>query len=172
MLQHQQHEQSEKIRDELTGEHPAGHIVQFSLAILFFAVWIADCFFIELTTQLNQFVPLVIRIPLGIVLLFVSYYLIKQSHALVFHEKREKPGVIQDGVYGVVRHPMYLSELLLYLGLVVLNISLAALLVWVLAFGFLHYIARYEERLLLGRFGAEYAAYMREVSMWMPWIRV
>ena len=35
----------------------------------------------------------------------------------------------------------------------------------------LHYISRHEEKLLLSRFGDEYAQYMREVGMWFPRIR-
>jgi protein-S-isoprenylcysteine O-methyltransferase Ste14 len=49
-----------------------------------------------------------------------------------------------------------------------LSISLAAAAVGVVAIGFLHCISRYEERLLLERFGEEYEQYMREVPMWNP----
>jgi protein-S-isoprenylcysteine O-methyltransferase Ste14 len=66
---------------------------------------------------------------------------------------------------------VYLSEILLYLGLLLLSISLAAAVVWIIAIGFLHYISRYEERLLLARFGREYELYMREVPMWIPRFR-
>jgi len=45
-------------------------------------------------------------------------------------------------VFSVVRHPVYLSEILLYLGLLMLSISLAAAVVWIIAIGFLHYISR------------------------------
>jgi protein-S-isoprenylcysteine O-methyltransferase Ste14 len=41
--------------------------------------------------------------------------------------------------------------------------------VWAIGVIFLHYISRYEEKLLLARFGEEYEQYMREVPMWIPW---
>jgi hypothetical protein len=59
--------------------------------------------------------------------------------------------VIRESVFGVVRHPVYLSEILFYLGLLMLSLSLA-----------------YEEKLLLARFGKDYAKYKREVPMWLP----
>jgi len=71
-------------------------------------------------------------------------------------------------VFNVVRHPIYLSEILLYCGLLMLSISLAAFVVLVMAIIFLHYISHYEERLLLARFGEEYREYMQEVPMWTP----
>jgi len=33
---------------------------------------------------------------------------------------------------------------------------------------FLHYISKYEEKLLLSRFGEDYTKYMKEVPMWLP----
>ena len=46
-------------------------------------------------------------------------------------------------------HPIYFSEVLLYLGFLMLSLSLAAAVVWCIAVVFLHYISRWEEKLLL-----------------------
>lgn len=91
--------------------------------------------------------------------------------SIVFGEKRHEPVVIRKSVFNIVRHPVYLAEILLYLGLLVLNMSLAALGIWVAATIFLHYISRYEEKLLIERFGKEYEQYMRRVPMWIPRVR-
>jgi protein-S-isoprenylcysteine O-methyltransferase Ste14 len=56
----------------------------------------------------------------------------------------------------------------MYAGLLILNLSLAAAVIWVTVMFFLHYISRYEERLLLAKFGDEYRQYMKEVPMWFP----
>jgi len=74
-------------------------------------------------------------------------------------------------VFKVVRHPIYLSEILFYCGLLILSISLAGFVVLLMAIVFLHYISRYEEKLLLARFGEEYSKYMQEVPMWIPRLR-
>lgn len=154
--------------DGLTGEHAAGDAGQLLLACLFLAVWVADTFFLRYTTFLNRSVPLVARIPCGAVVLALAGFVATRGMSIVFGHERPEPGVIRRGVFGVVRHPIYLSEILLYLGLLSLSLSLAASVVWVVAIGFLHWISRYEERLLLARFGAEYEQYMRDVPMWVP----
>ena len=86
----------------------------------------------------------------------------------VFGEVREKPQVIRKGVFGIVRHPIYLAEILTYLGLLLISLSIVSAVIWVLAIIFLFIISRYEERLLLDFFGEEYREYMNEVPMWIP----
>lgn len=78
-------------REDLIGEHAVGDTGQIILACLFAATWIADTFFFQLTTFLNPYVPLRMRIALGIVVLMLSYYLAKTGLSIVFGEKREKP---------------------------------------------------------------------------------
>jgi len=168
MARKQTHRDDHKQRDDLTGEHKFGDAGQIVLACLFAATWISDTFFLKYTTFLNHYVSLNIRIPLGVVLLVLSGYMARTGLYIVFGEKRETPDVIRKSVFGVVRHPVYLSEILLYFGLLILSISLVAAAVWVIAIGFLHYISRSEERLLLARFGEDYEKYMREVPMWIP----
>jgi protein-S-isoprenylcysteine O-methyltransferase Ste14 len=165
------HRKAYQHRADLTGEHAVSDIGQLVFACLFAATWIADSFFLKYTTVLNHHVPLVIRIPLAAVLLGLSAYLAWAGMSMVFGETRDEPGVIRTGVFGVVRHPIYISEVLLYLGLLMLSLSLAAAVVWCIAIAFLHYISRWEEKLLLARFGEDYAQYMREVPMWIPRLR-
>ena len=171
MPHHHTQKKEQQQRDDLAGEHAVGDAGQVVLACLFAATWITDTFFFQYSTFLNQYVPLGVRIPFGVVLLVLSGYLARTGLSIVFGENKEKPGVINKGVFSVVRHPVYLSEILLYLGLLMLSISLAAAVVLVIAIVFLHYISRYEERLLLARFGKEYEQYMREVPMWIPRLR-
>ena len=158
-------------RDDLTGEHALGDAGQIIFALLFFGIWITDSFFLKYTTQLNDIVPALIRIPIGFMLLCLSAYCAWSGLRIVFGEVRETPSVIRKGIFGVVRHPIYLSEVLLYFGLLMLSISLAAGVVWIGAAAFLHFLSRYEERLLLRRFGEGYITYMREVGMWIPRLR-
>ena len=155
-------------RDDLTGEHKAGDAGQIILAAVFLTVWAGDTFWLHYTTFLNEYIPVAIRIPMGVIVLALSLYLAKAGLGIVFGEQRETPAVIRRGVFGVVRHPVYLSEVLLYLGLLLFSISLAAAAIWVVAISFLHYISCYEEKLLLERFGTEYEAYIRDVPMWIP----
>jgi protein-S-isoprenylcysteine O-methyltransferase Ste14 len=164
-------ERNHRERDDLTGEHALTDIGQLILLILFTGVWIADSFFLHVTTSLNATVPLAVRIPIGVVLLALAGGLASASHRAIFGVTRETPHVVREGVFAVVRHPMYLSEILLYLGLLLCNLSGMAAAVWLLVIAFLTYVARAEERLLLERFGDEYASYIRTVGMWIPRLR-
>jgi hypothetical protein len=99
-------------RDDLTGEHAFGDAGQIILAYLFVGVWSADTFFPQYTTYLNGYVPLGVRIPFGGLLFIFSGYLARTGLAIVFGDRSEKPAVIRKDVFGVVRHPVYLSEIL------------------------------------------------------------
>lgn len=155
-------------RDDLTGEHAWGDAGQIICALLFFGVWITDSFFLRYTTQLNDVVPPLVRSPIGLLALCVAAYFAWSGLMTVFGEAREKPTVIRKGVFGLVRHPIYLSEVLLYFGLFMINMSLAACAVWIGASVFLYYLSRYEEKLLLDRFGKDYESYISDVGMWIP----
>ncbi len=155
-------------RSDLAGEYKYGDAGQLAIASMFLLTWICDTFILRCTTFLNQDVPNAIRLPLGIVFLSVSTFLAGKGLSIVFGEKRKNPGVITKGVFRVIRHPIYLSEILFYLGLLMLSLSLAAALIWAIALLFLHYIAKYEERLCLAHYGEEYNRYMRDVPMWIP----
>ena len=109
-----------------------------------------------------------IRNIIGVILLLFSGWLAMSTLSIVFREVRETPTVIRKGAYRYCRHPMYLSELILYFALLVMSLSVAALVIWLVAIGFLYFICRYEEKLLLERFGDEYRSYMQEVPMWLP----
>ena len=156
-------------REDLTGEHSLGDAGQFILFLLFMAVWITDSFIFEFSTLLNEYIPFyAVRLWLGIIILAVSGYMAWTGLKIVFGTFREKPHVIRRGIFGVIRHPIYLSEILLYLGLFLLNTSLASLLIIFIVFAFLHYISRYEEKVLIERFGDEYRQYMKDVPMYFP----
>ncbi len=158
-------------REDLIGENNLSDIGQIIFALIFFSVWISDTFLFEFSTFPNNYLPLAVRIPLGIILVVVSGYLARTGVSIVFGEQREKPSVIRKSVFGIIRHPMYFSEVLLYLGFLMFSLSLAAFIVWTFAVVFLYYISRYEEMLLTYHFGDEYKKYMNEVPMWIPRIR-
>ncbi len=82
------------------------------------------------------------------------------------HEQSEQiEGLVTTGVFSHVRHPMYLSLILMYLGL-----AIAWGVVWMLVPAILFsvvtvLVAVKEEEYLLQRFGRAYEEYMRSV----PW---
>ncbi len=159
-----------KGRPDLIGEHHIGDAGQAFFGVLFGSVYVADSFIFGFSTFLNDHVPNILRVSAGTVVLILSGYLSVSGMMIVFNEARKKPEVIRKGVFSVVRHPIYLGEALLYLGLILFSLSIASIVVWLLAVVFLCYISRYEEKILLDYFGEEYRSYMKEVPMWLPGI--
>ena len=131
-------------------------------------MWIGDSFIFHLTTSINSNVSLGVRAGISLVNILAAVYLAEASHRTMLGQVRDEPKVVRSGVYGIVRHPMYLSVILLALGLLLFSLSLAAACVWILLIGFMHVIARYEERQLVAYFGEDYRDYQREVRMWLP----
>lgn len=155
-------------RTDMTGEHHWGDSGQLVVLILFLAVWILDSFFFKFTTFPNDYIHLAVQILMGIIILLAALYLARSGMRTVFGEVRETPRVIRQGPFKLVRHPIYLSEIIFYLALLIFRASLAAAFVWILAIIFFVVIARYEEKLLLARFGEKYKAYMKETGMYFP----
>ena len=114
-------------RTDLVPEHPLTDGGQAVGALVFLAVWGLDSFVLKWTTFLSTLLPLYIRIPAAVPLLALAVYMARTGLRTVFQEVREPPVVIDSGVFAWVRHPVYLSEPLLYLGLFLLSPSLAAL---------------------------------------------
>jgi len=71
--------------------------------------------------------------------------------------------VVSTGVYAVVRHPMYLSFLLMSLSLVLLSQHWLSALLGVVVMGLLYNDMCREERSNLERFGDDYQRYMERV---------
>jgi protein-S-isoprenylcysteine O-methyltransferase Ste14 len=158
-------------RDDLTGEHRLGGAGQLVIFLAFMAVWITDSFFFEYSSFLNNYIPFAAQITLGIICLAIAGCLAITGLKIVFVEVMEEPGVIRKSVFRIVRHPIYMGEILLYLGLLFFSTSLAAVGVWIVIIAFLHYISRHEEKLLLERFGDDYRQYMKDVPMYFPRLR-
>jgi protein-S-isoprenylcysteine O-methyltransferase Ste14 len=77
--------------------------------------------------------------------------------------------LVQHGIYGIVRHPLYASLLLAGLAWTLYNLSLSHLLALLFCFAFFDFKARKEEAWLTRRH-PEYADYARRVHRFVPWI--
>ena len=72
-----------------------------------------------------------------------------------------------SGAYSIVRHPMYVSYTLFFVGipLVFLNVFLFLLIAGIPGY---YRIAKEEERILTKRFGEDYTRYQKRVGMFFP----
>ncbi len=149
------------------GEHPFGDAGQLILFGLFFLVWDGDSFFLHLSTFLSAYVPLFIRLAVLVILCAIALYLFKSGHVALEGEQRPER-VITAGAFRVVRHPLYLGGMLIYLGMAIATLSLLSLAVFVVIFVFYNYIASYEEKVMEEKFGEEYRKYKEKTGRWIP----
>lgn len=157
-----------KDRQDLSGEYLFGDIGQIIFLIIFLAAWILDSFIFHYSTFISKDIPLIFRIIFSAILIIFSGFLARNGLKIVFGEIREEACVIKKGVFKIVRHPIYLGAILLYLGLIVLTFSLISAFIWILIIMFYYFISKYEEKILTKEFGNTYRQYMTEVPMLIP----
>ena len=76
--------------------------------------------------------------------------------------------LVTEGIYSKVRHPFYLSILILFLGIAIISWNLYGLLFLILAILAVMVRIRKEEIELIAKFGEEYEKYMKETPALIP----
>lgn len=76
------------------------------------------------------------------------------------------------GIYSVVRHPLYLGNFLMYLGIALLTVNVAFIVIFILAY-WLYYerIMFAEEQFLRMKFGTQYLEWARKTPAFIPNLR-
>ena len=141
---------------------------QLILFIVFIVGIILDLVFLRVGQSFVEPVPLFLRIIVALPVLIISGYLVQSGLKIVFREERSKLVVIRTDVFSLVRHPIYLGSILLYLGFIILSMSVIAFGIWIIIIVFYVYISRYEENILIDKLGEEYKLYMHDVPMFIP----
>ena len=154
--------------NQFGGEYPHSDQIQVAFLLLFLTVWALDSFLLRASTQPAGVLPLALRLPMALILVFGGLLLVRSSHRLVIDEAYDEPTLVDTGVYSRVRHPMYLGVLLVYLGLASSTMSVASLGLWLGIFAAYDRMAAYEERDLVRVFGGGYSDYVRRVPRWVP----
>lgn len=157
--------------DAASGEHPYGDLGQVICSVVFLALWILDSFIFRLSTFLAQDVPFYIRWTAAGAVFVPAIYLIRNGHLVISNKSFHDGRVIKDGAFARVRHPLYCGSLLFYGGLFLSSLSLIALGTLAGIFLFYEFIAGYEEKLLIQKYGLEYQEYRKKVPKWIPRIR-
>ena len=123
----------------------------------------------------REFIPAVAW--LGLLPLSGALWLFRRSHVdlgrnwSVTLKVREQHVLVKSGVYRLVRHPMYLSFLLLGLAQMLLLPNWLAGACGLIGAGlFFAFRVLREERMMLESFGDEYRSYMAHTKRIIPWI--
>ncbi len=78
--------------------------------------------------------------------------------------------LVQSGIYAYIRHPLYLSVLLLGTGIMLKDISPVQLLLGTINIIALIFTTLIEEKEMVMKFGDEYRTYMKNTKMFIPWL--
>lgn len=149
-------------------EHPHAHGIMIFCGLFFASIWIIDSLFLHFGVEVSNNIHVLIRVVLFLFALALSFKLGMSSHNVIFDHQEESSNLITEGVFSVVRHPMYLSILLLKLGFLLLTMSFISIIPWVLCIILYDKIAVFEERELTRVLGEEYLEYMKKVPRWIP----
>lgn len=137
-------------------------------AIVFFLIWGLDSFIFKLSAQFTNFIPDIVQITLFIILELSAIVLGIYSHRALFEQEREKYTLITNGVFAHVRHPLYLSVLLAYLGFTFVSMSIVSLIPWTFYIILFDKMATYEEKDLTKILGDKYLEYRKKIPKWIP----
>jgi len=110
------------------------------------------------------------------ILLGISVYPVIAGYLLL--KRKGKPSVnfentsalVKTGIYGYIRHPLYLSVFLLGTGIMLKNPQKLQLLLGAVNMVAVYLTSKIEENEMITRFGDEYRQYMKETKMFIPGI--
>ena len=149
-------------------ELPHAHLYHALLPVIFWVIWFLDLQIFQISTFLNIYIPVIIRIVLFVSIFTIALIFISKSHKLLFKSHEPPDHVITKGILRYVRNPMYFGILLIYLSLVCLSISLISIGIFIVIFLIYNWMVNFEERILKERFGQEYEEYQHSVPKWIP----
>ena len=110
------------------------------------------------------------------ILLILSIYVVITGFLLL--KKEGKPDsnfentslLVKSGIYGYIRHPLYLSIFLLGTGIMLKDPAPLQLILAVINLIAVYFTARIEEHEMIVKFGDEYKSYMKDTKMFIPFI--
>lgn len=141
--------------------------------VSFFLVGIqfATLLYLILTSPLALASPLAFLLFLGGVILgLAALFVMRNSRFGITPDVRERSLLVTTGPYALIRHPMYMSVLLVALGLLLEAPGTARLIAFLILFADLNIKYRYEEHLLNQAFPDEYPAYRIRTKALIPFV--
>ena len=135
---------------------------------MFLLAWSLDSFIFKFSIWLASFVPWVFRLISALCLIILGILLVRLAEKALFHEELESPTVIDTGILGHVRHPLYLGVLIIYVGFIIGTFSIISFVIFIFVALIYNKLATYEEQDLERIFGEKYLEYKSRVPRWIP----
>lgn len=82
-------------------------------------------------------------------------------------DEKSKSPLVQNGLFGVSRNPIFLGMLLMLVGMLLILPTAATLVITVLGFVLIHVQVRLEETYLVEKYGEDYRKYQVHVRRWI-----
>ena len=131
---------------------------------------------LDKTWGLHLSIPLLARLPIGIILLVIGISMVVRTITRFLRTKGTPipfdppPILVVNGLYSVVRNPMHLGWTLMLFGVAVLMQSFTLLVIFIPLFVLAHilYLKLIEEKGLEKTFGQAYLNYKKRVPMFIP----
>lgn len=106
---------------------------------------------------------------IGAIIACTSRYRLGKNWSLSV-QKKENHQLIQDGIYKVVRHPIYTGLLLLFIGNAIIVGDYRAIIAVLIVFVSLWLKLKKEEKLLTETFGTKYTEYKNRTKALIPYL--
>ena len=139
------------------------------IRIFIFLTFLAPPIVLPFTKGPKIAIPIPVALTVGIILLAINFIIkiMAQRRIGAAPALKGKGKLITTGIYGVIRHPLYMSNGLLALGMAVILKSLFALLFSIpYSLSYL-LIIFFEEKDLVEKYGVEYKEYKKKVPRWL-----
>ncbi|TAL74153.1 MAG: isoprenylcysteine carboxylmethyltransferase family protein [Bacteroidetes bacterium] len=134
----------------------------FILVLLNYKVWFNNPFS---TLQIISWIFLI----LSVYVVIAGYLLLKRKGKSDTNFENTSV-LVTSGIYGFIRHPLYLSIFLLGTGAMLKDVGLIQTGFGVINLIALFFTARIEEKEMIDKFGDEYLTYMKSTRMFIPFI--
>lgn len=123
--------------------------------------------FIEHTNLVGT-IGLIISV-IGAIIACASRYILGKNWSLSV-QRKENHQLIQDGIYKIVRHPIYTGLLLLFIGNAIIVGDYRAIIAVLIVFISLWLKLKKEEKMLTETFGTKYTEYKNQTKALIPFL--
>jgi protein-S-isoprenylcysteine O-methyltransferase Ste14 len=134
----------------------------FILAMLNLKFWFHDPFSFF---QIISWILLILSAWMGI-----AGFLILKRRGKSGRDFEATTVLIKSNIYKYIRHPLYLSLILLGTGIMMKDPGIVQLILGAVNLVALYFTSRIEETEMIERFGDEYLRYMKETKMFIPFV--
>jgi protein-S-isoprenylcysteine O-methyltransferase Ste14 len=111
---------------------------------------------------------------LGVLLSFAGILMLHRALGIYWSKTlqfKEGHSLITSGPYGLIRHPMYTSLFMIFIGLAIVSSFWLHWILTIIMIIFFFRIVKIEEDMMINEFGEEYESYIERTGRYLPRLR-